>query len=420
MSQQELLTGLRRTVEQVLKAPYYNQRLAEVGIKSPGDIRTLADFHRIPLTEKEDLRKNYPFGLFTEPMEKIVRIHASSGTTGKPTVVGYTREDIGLWAKAVAKELRRAGVTEKDIVQVAYGYGLFTGGLGLHYGAEELGAAVVPMSGGNTHRQLMLMQDFGSTVLCCTPSYALYLGESLEDAGISKDSIKLRIGVFGAEPWTDQMRTEIETRLGIEALDIYGLSETMGPGVSMECLKKSGLHIDEHFYPEVLDKEGNVLPEGEPGELVFTSIGKMGFPSLRYRTKDLTSISYGACECGYTGWSMNRVAARVDDMLIIRGVNVFPSQIEEGILSVEGIEPQYLIVVDREGNLDTLEVLVEVNTASFADEIRELEQLQEKLKNRIENIINISVKVRLVEPKSIPRSEGKARRVEDKRKEKMK
>lgn len=419
MAHEELLNGLRKTVEQVLKAPYYKKKLAEVGIYYPGDIKTLADFQKIPLTEKEDLRQNYPFGLFAEPIEKIVRVHASSGTTGKPTVVGYTREDIKLWARIVANGLRRLGVTSNDVIQISYGYGLFTGGMGLHYGCEELGALAIPISGGNTQRQLMIMRDFGSTVLCCTPSYALYLAESLEEAGVAKEELKLRVGVFGAEPWTGKMRDQIEARLGIRAVDIYGLSEIMGPGVSMECLKCNGLHIDEHFYPEVLDQEGHPLPEGEPGELVFTSLSKMGFPVLRYRTKDLTSISYGSCECGHTGWTMQRVSARVDDMLIIRGVNVFPSQIEEAILTVGGIEPHYLIVVDRDGNLDTIEVLVEVSAASFTDEIRELEQLQEKLKAKIEDIIGISVRVRLVEPKSIPRSEGKAKRVEDRRKEKM-
>ena len=417
--QEELLNGLRRTVEQVLKAPYYQKKLAEVGIHYSSDIKTLDDFRKIPLTEKEDLRQNYPFGLFAEPMDNIIRVHASSGTTGKPTVVGYTREDIKLWAKIVANGFRRLGITSKDVIQVSYGYGLFTGGMGIHYGAEELGAVVIPMSGGNTAKQLMIMRDFGSTVLCCTPSYALYLGESLAEAGISKDDLKLRIGVFGAEPWTEKMRKEIEARLGLTAIDIYGLSETMGPGVSMECLKCVGLHIDEHFYPEVLDPEGNPLPEGEVGELVITTFGKMGFPSLRYRTKDLTSISYGTCSCGHTGWTMQRVSGRVDDMLIIRGVNVFPSQIEEAILSVGGIEPHYLIIVDREGPLDTMEVLVEMSADTFNDEIRELEDLQTRIKQRIENIIGLSTKVRLVEPKSIPRSEGKAKRVEDRRKGKI-
>ncbi|NLL51175.1 MAG: phenylacetate--CoA ligase [Peptococcaceae bacterium] len=419
MSQEELLNGLRRTVEQVLKAPYYQKKLAEVGIHYAGDIKTLDDFRKIPLTEKEDLRQNYPFGLFAEPMDNIIRIHASSGTTGKPTVVGYTREDIKLWARIVANGFRRLGITSKDVIQVAYGYGLFTGGMGIHYGAEELGAVVIPMSGGNTAKQLMIMRDFGTTVLCCTPSYALYLGESLAEAGISKDELKLRIGVFGAEPWTDKMRKEIEARLGLTAVDIYGLSETMGPGVSLECLKGIGLHIDEHFYPEVLDPQGNPLPEGEVGELVLTTFDKMGFPSLRYRTKDLTSISYGTCVCGHTGWTMQRISGRVDDMLIIRGVNVFPSQIEEAILSVGGIEPHYLIIVDREGPLDIMEVLVELSATSFEDEIRELEELQSRIRQRIENITGLSAKVRLVEPKSIPRSEGKAKRVEDRRKGKI-
>jgi len=419
MNQQGLLEGLRKTVQQVLKAPYYQKKLAEAGIFYPADIKTIEDFRRIPLTEKEDLRQNYPFGLFAEPMDKIVRVHASSGTTGKPTVVGYTREDINLWADIVANGLRRIGVTPNDVIQVAYGYGLFTGGMGLHYGCEKLGALVIPISGGNTHRQLMLMRDFGSTVLCCTPSYALYLADSMEEAGIRKEDLKLRLGVFGAEPWTEKMRHEIENRLGLRAIDIYGLSEIMGPGVSMECLKCNGLHIDEHFYPEIIDAEGNVLPEGEIGELVITSLDKMGFPTLRYRTKDLTSITYGSCECGHTGWTMQRVSGRVDDMLIIRGVNVFPSQIEEAILSVSGVEPHYLIIVDRENNLDTLEVLVELSAESFTDEIRELEILQARIENKIEDVIGINVKVRLVEPKSIPRSEGKAKRVEDRRKGKM-
>ncbi|MGI5901274.1 MAG: phenylacetate--CoA ligase family protein [Desulfitobacteriia bacterium] len=412
MSQEELLKGLRKTVKQVLKAPYYQKKLAKAGIYYPDDIKTLEDFQKIPLTEKEDLRQNYPFGLFAEPMEDIIRIHASSGTTGKPSVVGYTREDINLWGRILAKGLRRLGITSRDVVQISFGYGLFTGGMGLHHGCEELGTVVIPMSGGNTQKQLMIMRDFGSTVLCCTPSYALYLGESLEEAGISKEELKLRIGIFGAEPWSEQMRKEIEDRLGLKAVDIYGLSEIMGPGVSLECLKGTGLHFDEHFYPEILDENGNNLPEGEIGELVITTLDKQGFPALRYRTKDLTSITYGSCTCGHTGWTMQRICGRVDDMLIIRGVNVFPSQIEEAILSVSGIEPHYLIVVDRVGALDTLEVLIEVKAV---DEIRELEDLQQRLLKRIEDITGLTAKVRLVEPKSIPRSEGKAKRVEDRR-----
>ena len=410
-----LLTSLRKTVKRVLPIKHYQESYGAIGITQAEDIKTLKDFQRLPLTTKEDLRRNYPFGLFAEPMENIVRLHASSGTTGKPTVVGYTRQDINLWAKIVANELTRVGLTKKDVVQIAYGYGLFTGGMGLHYGCEELGAIVVPISGGNTARQLMLMRDFGTTVLACTPSYALFLAESLEESGISRDELKLKFGIFGAEPWTEGMREEIEARLGIKAFDIYGLSEIMGPGVALECPAHQGLHIDEHFYPEILDEEGNPLSTGKRGELVITSIDKEGFPVLRYRTKDLTTLRYGTCSCGHVGWTMERVSARVDDMLIIRGVNVFPSQVEEAIL-LEGFEPHYLLVVYRVGNLDQLEVQVEVNEASFFDEVRELEGRQDRLKKRIEDVLGISVRIRLVEPKSIPRSEGKAVRVIDKRK----
>lgn len=415
LTEEQGLKGLRKTVERVLHIPYYQESFKPSGITQAEDIQSLQDFQRLPLTDKEDLRKNYPFGLFAEPMENIVRLHASSGTTGKPTVVGYTHKDIMLWAKIVADELRRAGVTQKDVVQIAYGYGLFTGGMGLHYGAEELGALVVPISGGNTKRQLMLMRDFGTTVLACTPSYALFLAESLAESGIKRDELKLKIGIFGAEPWTEGMREEIEARLGLKAFDIYGLSEIMGPGVAMECSAQQGLHIDEHFYPEILDTEGNPLPEGHQGELVITSLEKEAFPVVRYRTKDLTTLHYGTCSCGQTGWMMERVAARVDDMLIIRGVNVYPSQVEAAILSSGEFEPHYLLVVYRVGNLDQLEVQVEVNEASFFDEVRELEARQERLQRRIEEILGISVRVRLVEPKSIPRSEGKAIRVIDKR-----
>ncbi|EGW38659.1 phenylacetate--CoA ligase [Desulfosporosinus sp. OT] len=413
--EKQWLEGLRNTVERVLTIPYYQERFGAIGINQAEDVKSLRDFQRIPLTTKEDLRKNYPFGLFAEPMENIVRLHASSGTTGKPTVVGYTLNDIKLWAKIVASELERAGVTKQDVVQIAYGYGLFTGGMGLHYGCEELGAVVVPISGGNTARQLMLMRDFGTTVLACTPSYALYLAESLEESGISRDELKLKIGIFGAEPWTEGMREQIEARLGIKAFDIYGLSETMGPGVALECPAHQGLHIDEHFYPEILDAEGNPLPVGEQGELVLTSLDKEAFPVLRYRTKDLTTLHYGTCSCGNVGWTMERVTARVDDMLIIRGVNVFPSQVEEAILSLGEFEPHYLLVVYRVGSLDQLEVQVEVDETSFFDEVRELEGRQERLQRRIEEILGISVRIRLVEPKSIPRSEGKAVRVVDKR-----
>ena len=416
LDEESVVQELRKTVERILRVPYYQKRLAEIGISRAEDIRTLSDFQQLPLTSKEDLRLNYPFGLMAEPPERLVRIHASSGTTGKPTVVGYTKRDIQLWAQIVADGLRLATVTPQDVVQIAYGYGLFTGGMGLHYGCEELGALVVPISGGNTQRQLMLMRDFGTTVLACTPSYALYLAETLEEAGVSRSELKLRVGIFGAEPWTEGMREEIEARLGLEAFDIYGLSEIMGPGVAIECPAHQGLHIDRHFYPEVLDENGRPVPEGVQGELVFTTLEKEGFPVLRYRTKDLTTLHYGRCSCGHEGWTMDRVSARVDDMLIIRGVNVFPSQVEEAILSVGGLEPHYLLVVERVDSLDQLEVWVEVNAASFLDEVRELEALQERVKRAIEDILGISVRVRLVEPKSIPRSEGKAKRVVDKRK----
>lgn len=414
--EEQLLEELRKTVGSVLHIPYYQERFGAVGIHKAEDIKSLRDFQKIPLTEKKDMRDNYPFGLFAEPLEDIVRIHASSGTTGKPTVVGYTRSDIDLWGKMIAKGLTRIGVTKQDVIQVSFGYGLFTGGIGLHYGCEELGALVIPISGGNTSRQLMLMQDFGATALTCTPSYAMYLAESLEGSGVKPEDLKLKYGVFGAEPWTEGMREQIEAKLGIKAYDIYGLSEITGPGVAMECPAQNGLHIDEHFYPEILDAQGNPLPEGEKGELVFTTLGKEAFPAIRYRTKDLTSLRYGTCPtCGAVGWTMDRVSARVDDMLIIRGVNVFPSQIEEAILSLGVFEPVYLIIVDRVGNLDQLEVQVEVNESIFSDDVRELVEHQDLLKKRIDDILGIAVRVRLVEPKSIPRSEGKAVRVIDKR-----
>lgn len=415
--EQQWLERLRETVASVMHIPYYQKRFGAVGIQKAEDIRTMEDFQKLPLTEKSDLRENYPYGLFAEPLENIVRIHASSGTTGKPTVVSYTKKDIDLWGKIVAKGLARIGITKSDVIQVSFGYGLFTGGMGLHYGCEELGAMVVPISGGKTSRQLMLMQDFGATVLTCTPSYALFLAEGLEEAGIDLADLKLKYGVFGAEPWTEAIREQIETKLGIKAYDIYGLSEITGPGVALECAAQNGLHIDDHFFPEILDSEGNPLPEGSQGELVITTLEKEAFPAIRYRTKDLTKLRYGTCSCGTTGWIMDRVSARVDDMLIIRGVNVFPSQIEEAILSLGVFEPVYLIVVNRVGNLDQMEVQVEVNETSFFDfdEIRELEERQDQLRKRIEEVIGISARVRLVEPKSIPRSEGKAVRVIDKR-----
>lgn len=410
------LAQLRETVRRVLEVPYYRSSFARVGIGAAEDIRSLADFQGIPLTEKEDLRKNYPIGLFAEPLKKVVRIQASSGTTGKMTVVGYTARDIEMWATAVADALGRAGVTPDDIVQVGYGYGLFTGGLGLHYGSEKLGALTIPLSGGNTERHVMFLRDLKSTVLACTPSYALHIAETASEMGIGPEAFCLRVGIFGAEPWTEAMRGEIQKRLGLDrALDIYGLSEIMGPGVAMECAHMNGLHLAPYFYPEILDEKGVVLPLGCQGELVLTSMGKEAFPSIRYRTKDLTTLSYGRCPCGFYGWSLSRVAGRVDDMLIIRGVNVFPSQIEEAILSVGGIEPHYLIVVSRQGALDNLEVQVEVSEEAV-DEISHLEELRQTLQQRINKILGLGARVRLVEPMSLPRTEGKAVRVRDLRK----
>ncbi|MCL1918152.1 MAG: phenylacetate--CoA ligase [Peptococcaceae bacterium] len=411
-----ILIRLRDTIERALRVPHYRSAFANVGIASAEDIQTIEDFQKIPVTHKEDLRQNYPIGLFAEPLENIVRIQASSGTTGKMTVVGYTAKDIDMWAAAVAKALERAGITPQDIVQVGYGYGLFTGGLGLHYGSERLGALTIPLSGGNTERHIAFLRDLKSTVLACTPSYALHIAAAAADMGLTPKDFHLRVGVFGAEPWTEAMRGEIKQRLGLErALDIYGLSEVMGPGVAMECVHMKGLHLAPNFYPEILDDQGRVVPQGRKGELVLTSMGKEAFPSVRYRTKDLTTLTYGHCACGFCGWSLEKISGRVDDMLIIRGVNVFPSQIEEAILAVEGIEPHYLIVVDRQGALDALEVQVEV-APEVVDEISLLEDLREKLSQRIYTILGLGARVRFVEPRSLPRSEGKAVRVLDKRK----
>jgi phenylacetate-CoA ligase len=413
------LKRLKAQVERVYATvPYYRNKMAEAGV-SPGDIKTLKDIKRLPFTTKEDLRKNYPFGLFTVPLERVVRIHASSGTTGKPTVVGYTKRDIGIWAELMTRTLSAAGVNRGDIVQNAYGYGLFTGGLGAHYGAENLGAAVIPISGGNTKRQIQIMQDFGSTVLLSTPSYALNIADTMADAGIDPSTIKLKVGVFGAEPWSEHMREEIERRLRIKAIDIYGLSEIIGPGVAAECLEEQkGLHImEDHFLPEIIDRQSfEPLALGEEGELVFTTLTKEAFPVIRYRTKDIARLIPDVCTCGRTFYRMPKVTGRTDDMLIIRGVNVFPSQIEEVIMGVEGVEPHYQIVVEREGSLDCIEVQVEVSEEIFSDEVKALENLGKKLQHEIKDLLGVSCKIKLVEPKTIQRSEGKAQRVIDKRK----
>ena len=409
---------LRETVERVyFNVPYYRNRMQEAGL-GPESIQTIDDITKLPFTTKQDLRDNYPFGLFAVPMSEIVRVHASSGTTGKPTVVGYTRNDISTWSEVMARTLTSAGANRNDFIQVAYGYGLFTGGLGLHYGGEKIGASVIPISGGNTVRQIQLMHDFGSTVLACTPSYALFLAEAIQENGIKRDDLKLRVGVFGAEPWTENMRREIEDKLKIKAIDIYGLSEVIGPGVASECLIQEGLHINEdHFYPEIIDPDTlQVLPAGSEGELVFTTLTKEGLPLIRYRTRDLTRLTYDACKCGRTMVRMDKCLGRSDDMLIIRGVNLFPSQVESVLLEMSEIKPHYLLIVDRVNNLDTLELKVEVDEAFFQDKISQLESLRQKLQNNLENALGLGLKVTLVEPKIIERSEGKSKRVIDKRK----
>jgi len=411
------LARLKSLVKRVYeRVPFYRKKFDELGF-TPDKLKSLEDLQNLPFTTKQDLRDNYPFGLFAVSQEELVRIHASSGTTGKPTVVGYTKNDIELWSDLMARSLRNAGVTAQDVVHNAYGYGLFTGGLGFHYGAERLGATVVPVSGGNSKRQLMLLEDFGATVLTCTPSYALHLAEEMVELGISRERLKLRIGIFGAEPWSEEMRAKIEEKLKIKAIDVYGLSEIMGPGVAMECPEQKGLHINEdHFLPEIIDPEtGEVLPEGEKGELVITTLSKEGIPLLRYRTKDITALYYEPCKCGNDLVRMDRVTGRSDDMLIIRGVNVFPSQIETVLLSLGYTEPHYMIVVDKKGALDQLEVWVELSEQFFSDEIKRLEQWEKKVAQELYTVLNINAKVRLVEPRTIPRSEGKAKRIWDKR-----
>ncbi len=407
-----LVARVYRTVEP------YRRKMDAIGLK-PDDIQTLADLAKLPFTVKNDLRDNYPFGLFTVPLDEVVRVHASSGTTGKPTVVGYTANDIKTWSNVMARALCCAGATKGDMVHNAYGYGLFTGGLGAHYGIERLGATVIPVSGGNSKRQINIMKDFGSTVLLSTPSYALNLAEAMDAMDVDPKSLSLRVGIFGAEPWSENMREEVERKLNLKATDIYGLSEVMGPGVAQECLHTTrGMHIfEDHFLPEIIDPlTGEVLPPGEKGELVFTTLTKEAFPLIRYRTRDISRLFYEPCECGRTLVRMEKVTGRTDDMLIIRGVNVFPSQVEHVLMGVDGVEPHYLIVVDREGNLDTMQVQVEVSDGVFSDEIRVLENLTKHIQKEIKDLLGVTCKVKLVEPKTIQRSEGKAQRVIDKRK----
>jgi len=413
------LKRLQRLVARVYdKVEPYRKKMDEAGVK-PADIQSLADLAKLPFTYKDDLRDNYPFGLFTVPLDQVVRVHASSGTTGKPTVVGYTEADIKLWSGVMARAFCCAGAHTGDMVHNAYGYGLFTGGLGAHYGAERLGATVIPVSGGNTKRQINIMRDFGSTVLMATPSYALNLADAMCDAGVDPSSLSLKVGIFGAEPWSENMREEVERKLNLKAVDIYGLSEIIGPGVAMECLNSSsGMHVfEDHFLPEIIDPEtGEVLPPGEKGELVFTTLTKEAFPLIRYRTKDISRLMYETCSCGRTLVRMEKVTGRTDDMLIIRGVNVFPSQVEHVLMGIDGVEPHYQIVVEREGNLDTMQVQVEVSENVFSDEIRMLENLSKKIKADIKDYLGVTCTVKLVEPKTIQRSEGKAQRVFDNRK----
>lgn len=413
------LRRLQATLERVYASVgFYQNSFKKAGV-TPGDIKTLKDLNKIPFTTKQDLRENYPFNMFAAPMDNVVRIHASSGTTGQPTVVGYTARDIDTWSRLMARSLSAGGAGRGDIIHNAYGYGLFTGGLGVHYGAEKLGASIIPVSGGNTKRQVVIMRDFRPSILTATPSYALHLSEVAAEMGVSFEDLNFKFGIFGAEPWSENMREEIESKLNLTAVDIYGLSEVMGPGVAIECHEaKKGLHIfEDHFIAEVIDPNtGEVLPYGETGELVFTSLTKEAFPIIRYRTRDITSLNPEPCICGRTHIRMNRVSGRSDDMLIIRGVNVFPSQIESVLMETEDVEPHYQLVVDRVDNLDTLTVKVEVNERMFSDEVKGLQALEHKIADNIKELLSVTAKVKLVEPKKIERSQGKAIRVIDNRK----
>lgn len=421
MSREEMrqLQGarLRKLVDNVYhNVPFYRAKMQAMNIM-PDDIRTIDDIKKLPFTTKQDLRDNYPYGLNAVPQSEIVRVHASSGTTGNPTVVGYTRRDLAIWSEAIARCLAAFGASREDTISVAYGYGLFTGGLGLHYGVEHLGASVVPTSSGNTDKHILLIKDLGITGVACTPSYALHMAEVMRKKGITPEDIKLRIGIFGGEPWTENMRKSLEEKLQINAYNIYGLSEIMGPGVSHECECKNGSHIiEDHFFPEIINPETlESMPEGEQGELVFTTLTKEGMPLLRYRTKDLCSLIYEPCECGRTSVRMTRIMGRSDDMLIIRGINVFPSQIESVILQLPEFEPQYLLVVTRENNRDNLEVQVELKEEFYSDEINKTIEMRDRLARRLQSVLSISADVKIVSPNTLERSLGKSKRVIDKR-----
>ncbi len=397
--------------------PYYREKMDQAGVK-PEDIRSVDDLHLLPFTSKQDLREAYPYGLFARPNKDIVEIHATSGTTGKQIVAGYTKNDLAIWGEVMARTLTAAGGDENSVVQSSYGYGLFTGGLGAHYGAQTMGAMALPTSSGNTERQIRLMHDMGTTILCCTPSYALYIGETIRDMGLDINEFQLEAGVFGAEPWTVEMQHEIERLLNIRTVDVYGLTEIIGPGVAFSCDQECGIHINEdHFIPEIIDPEtGEVLPDGTLGELVFTCVTKEGMPMMRYRTRDITSITHEACACGRTLARMKKIQGRSDDMMIIRGVNVFPSQVESALLDITDVAPHYMLIVDREGTRDTLEVQVEMTEQFFSDEVKQLEKLEKEIFEKLKSALGLATKIKLVEPKSISRSEGKAVRVIDKRK----
>ncbi len=409
----KLQQSLKRSAENV---PCYQAKFAEAGFH-PQDLKELSQLSQLPFTTKEDLRLNYPYGMFAVPMRDVVRIHSSSGTTGKPTVVGYTKNDLQSWAQLVARFMTAAGVTEDDIVHIAFGYGLFTGAFGLHYGSEAIGASVIPISGGNTDKQLMIMEDYRSTALVCTPSYAMTLADRIEKIGLDPEKLALRVGLFGAEPWSEQMRNEIQNRLGIIATDNYGLSEVMGPGVAGECLCRAGMHIaEDQFLAEIIDPNtGKVLPEGEIGELVITSLCKEAFPVVRYRTRDITRLNYEICDCGRTFVRMEKTRGRSDDMLIIKGVNVFPTQIEEVLFQIEGCQPHYQLVIERINNMDRLEIQIEVNEKIFFDEMKEQRRFVTEAEHKIASVLGVSAKIKLVEPSGIKRHEGKACRVIDRR-----
>ena len=424
MSTDEMRALQGRRLHKIVKyvyhnVPFYRNKLQEMDV-TPDDIRTIEDIHKLPFTTKQDLRDNYPYGLQAAPKSEIIRVHASSGTTGNPTIVGYTRKDIEVWSECMTRCLTAYGVSRDDTFSVAYGYGLFTGGLGAHYGVENLGAAVVPTSTGNTEKHVRLIRDLGITGIACTPSYALYLAETMDHMGIGKNDIRLRVGAFGAEPWTESMRAEIESRLGLKGFNLYGLSEIMGPCVSYECQEQSGSHIcEDHFFPEIIDPDTlEPLPYGQVGELVFTTLTKEGMPLLRYRTKDLCALMNDTCPCGRTSVRMGRILGRSDDMLIIRGINVFPSQVESVVLSMPEFAPRYLLVIDRVNNLDTLQVQVEVRQDYFTeqfDTLGALGTLEKKLADKLKSVLSISAKVQLKAPGTIERSQGKSKFVLDKR-----